>query len=321
MAEATVEPIEKKPIEKGPRLTFGEYLRRNPVMLKELRGRMRGSRAFLLVTGYLLALSLLVLLVYLVLLSSTRAGATANERQIFGKAIFAVVVGIELLTVSFVAPALTAGAISSERESQTYDLLRTTLLPARSLVLGKFLSGLVFLLLLLFTALPVQSLSFMYGGVSPEEVLLASLLLVVTAITFCAVGIFFSSLLARTLFSTVLSYAFVALQVFGLPMILLVGLGIFNAGAMRLAGQTDPAREALLIYGGWLLAALNPLATAGLTEAFLTEQGSIWTYSLALSSGARITLVSPWIVYVWLYLLVSAELLWASIRRVKRTEK
>jgi hypothetical protein len=119
----------------------------------------------------------------------------------------------------------------------------------------------------------------------------------------------------------VLSYAFVALQVFGLPMILLVGLGIFNAGAMRLAGQIDPAREALLIYGGWLLAALNPLATAGLTEVFLTEQGSIWTYSLTISNGARITLVSPWIVYVWLYLLVSAELLWASIRRVKRTEK
>lgn len=304
-----------------PRRELSEILSQNPVMLKELRARMRGRRAFVLLTLYLVLLSLLVSLAYLIFLSSSSAVGTVGERQILGKAIFGIVVGMQLLSVCFIAPALTAGAISSEREHQTYDLLRTTLLPARSLVMGKFLSGLIFVLLLLFAALPLQSLAFLFGGVALEEVLIGTAMLVVTAITFCAVGIFFSSLMARTLASTVLAYAFAILLVFGLPMLFMVFFSLFNVAVGGLSGPPGPAAEAMLLLAGWLLVSINPIATAILTEAMLLDQQTAFLFRVPLSNGVSIRLLSPWIPYLLANLMFSLGLLWISILRVRRVER
>ena len=146
------------------------FLTRNPVVLKELRGRMRGPRAFIVLTLYLLLMSGFVALLYLVYIASVNSAVSGNSGQLVGKFVFGAVVGIELLLVCFIAPAFTAGAISGERERQTYDLLRTTLLPAQALVLGKLASALSYMLLLLVAAFPLQSLAFLLGGVGPEEV-------------------------------------------------------------------------------------------------------------------------------------------------------
>src|SRR3972149_5434733 len=135
--------------------------RRNPVVMKELRGRMRGGKAFVILTIYLLLLSTAISIVFLAFTASQNPVGSSDVRQVLGKAIFGMVVGMELFTVSFIAPALTSGAISSEREHQTFDLLRTTLLPARSFVLGKLFSSLFYIVLLLFAALPLQSLAFL----------------------------------------------------------------------------------------------------------------------------------------------------------------
>lgn len=303
------------------RISLGERFRRNPVVVKEMRARMRGNRAFVLLTIYLGLLSLLVALVFLAFSQSTSAVNSVSDRQVFGKAIFGIVVFMQLLTISFVSPALTAGAISSEREHQTYDLLRTTLLTGRSLVLGKFFSGLLFVLLMLFAALPLQSLAFLFGGVAVEEFIIATILLVVSAIAFCAAGVFFSSFIKRTLVSTVLAYAFAIILVFGLPMLLLLVFGLFDALFGGLGSQISPGGEIFLFIGGWLLVSLNPLATAVATEAILLEEQSAFLFTLPLPSGINITLISPWVPYVIFFLVLSLVLLWLSIRFVRRVEK
>ena len=65
------------------------------------------------------------------------------------------VVGIELLLIIFIAPSFTSGAITGERERQTYDLLRTTLLATPSFITGKLESSLGYILLLLLAAIPL----------------------------------------------------------------------------------------------------------------------------------------------------------------------
>jgi ABC-type transport system involved in multi-copper enzyme maturation permease subunit len=303
------------------RIDPGFWLRRNPVMLKELRARMRGNRAFALLTAYLGALALLVILVYLIFLSSDAPMSSVNDRRMLGKAIFGIILGIELMAVIFIAPGLTAGAISSEKERQTFDLLRTTLLPASSLVLGKFAAALLFLFLLLFAALPVQSLAFLFGGVAVEEVLIGVLVLVVTAVAFSAAGMLFSSFLARPLTSTVLAYGFAILLVFGLPFIFLVFSGLLGMAFSGVGSRLSNTAEMLLLLGGWLLVSFNPLSTAVATELILTEQQSAFTFTLPLSRGAAVTLPSPWIVYSLVHLLLSLVMIWASIRLVRRVEK
>jgi ABC-type transport system involved in multi-copper enzyme maturation permease subunit len=303
------------------RISLGERFRNNPVVVKEMRARMRGNRAFVLLTIYLGLLSLLVALVYLAFTQSASAVNSISDRQVFGKAIFGIVVFTQLLTISFVSPALTAGAISTEREHQTYDLLRTTLLTSRALVLGKFFSGLLFVLLMLFAALPLQSLAFLFGGVAVEEFIIATILLVVSAIAFCAAGVFFSSFIKRTLISTVLAYAFAIILVFGFPMLLLLVFGLLDALFGGFGSQLSTGGEIFLFVGGWLLVSLNPLATAVATEAILLEEQSAFLFSLPLPSGITVTLISPWVPYVIIFLILSLVLLWLSIRFVRRVEK
>src|SRR5438876_11937537 len=134
------------PTASASRPTGGRLLR-YPGVLKELRGRMRGMRAFVVLTVYLTLMSGFVTLLYVLnasWMSNPGSAAGAN----IGRLLCAGIVGTELFLVTFIAPTFTAGAISGERERQTYDLLRTTLLPARSLVLGKLVSALSYVFLL-----------------------------------------------------------------------------------------------------------------------------------------------------------------------------
>src|SRR5579871_2560173 len=133
-----------------------QAFRVNPVMMKELRGRMRGVRAFAVMTVYLGLMSGFTTLLYLVYSSFTRSSGSAAAGEI-GRVLFLGVVGIELLLIVFIAPAFTAGAITGERERQTYDLLQTTLLATPSFVTGKLESALGYILLLLLSGIPLES--------------------------------------------------------------------------------------------------------------------------------------------------------------------
>src|SRR5260221_1880651 len=156
---------------------------RNPIVLKELRGRMRGMRAFVVMSVYLLLLSGFATLLYVVSSASLTAGGYyGGQIGQIGRILFAGIVGIELFLVTFIVPSFTAGAISGERERQTYDLLRTTLLTARSMIYGKLVSALSYVLLLLLAAIPLQSIAFLFGGVTELELLLSFVILMVTSV-------------------------------------------------------------------------------------------------------------------------------------------
>jgi ABC-type transport system involved in multi-copper enzyme maturation permease subunit len=300
---------------------FLGWLKSNPVILKELRSRMRGSRSFWMLTAYLIVLSLGMFVILLGYAASERTGSGGYIRPVIGKALFGMAFGLELLTISFIAPALTAGAISSEREGHTFDLLRTTLLPARAMVLGKLFSSLSYLILLLFSALPFQSLAFLFGGIATEEVLISTLLLLVTALTFCSMGLFLSSFIRRTLVSTALSYGCAILLVFGLPMALILGLVMFSRLIPGLSPDTNSSFLTFLLMVGWILVSINPIATAILSEVLFLQEQALFTFSYPLQQGQAFTIISPWISYSIYYMIVSLILIWLSIRFVRKVEK
>jgi len=281
-------------------------IRSNPVMIKELRGRMRGRRAFVALTIYAGLLSAFASAIYL-LYASAADDIGGPPGQLIGKIVFGGVVITELLLVCFVTPALTASAISGERERRTFDLLCTTLLPAQSLVVGKLISALSYIVLLIIAGVPLQSLAFFLGGVTPEEVILSVVLLLVTALTFAVVGLFFSALSRTTLGSTVLSYAFALAATAGVPMLASIVLPVMSIGLVGIWGnQPQPweAQAALIYLGGFLLCT-NPFLAAILTEAALLEKQTAFFFKVNVTAGHDIWLVSPWIVYTALCLLLS----------------
>jgi ABC-2 type transport system permease protein len=313
MSDSSIEP--QIPI---PRQTaLGRWMRRNPVTLKELRGRMRGTRAAVVLTGYVLVMSGFVVLLYLIY-SASASLTLSTTGGVIGKVIFAGVVAVELFMVSFIAPAFTTAAVSGERERRTFDLLRTTLLPARRIVFGKLVSALAYIVLLLFVAVPLQSLAFLMGGVTIEEVLLSVELLLVTAIAYGTVGIFFSAWTKRTLSASILTYSFALLMTLALPLGLLALLPVTAFGFGGFYNQ--PVLEGLLTYTFGLLASINPITAGVLTEIVLLQNGTAFYFTQTLSNGAMLPLVSPWIVYTVVYLVGSVVLLSLSVRFVRRTE-
>jgi ABC-type transport system involved in multi-copper enzyme maturation permease subunit len=309
-----------------PRRTLRDWVSLNPVSIKDLRGRMRGSRAFVVLTVYLLLMSGFVTLLYTVYMSSLSNVYTPPDRQLLGKFVFGGVVGIEMLLVCFITPAFTVGAISGERERQTYDLLRTTLLTERALVLGKLFSSLSYVFLLLLAALPLQSLAFLLGGVAVEEVLIATLLLMVTSFLFSAAGIFFSSMMRRTLGATVLTYAFVLLMTLGLP-ILLFPLLILS-GSFFGYSNTPIELQIVLAYVFGLLIASNPVATMIATEVILVSNQSLFYFTVPFTNYASASytpinapFISPWIPFTLFASGLAVVLVLLSIANIRRRER
>ena len=292
----------------------------NPVILKELRGRMRGRQAFILLTIYLGLISLFIILIYNLLNLSSSITWDPSARQNAGKAIFGTVVLLELLLLSFIAPGLTAGAITSERERQTFEILRTTLLSARSLVLGKVGSAFSFLFLLILAALPLESLAFLLGGVGLGEMIASSLMLVVTAIFYCTLGIFFSSFMKRTLPATVSSYAVILLSFLLLAVIFFMIAYLESISSGQFGAQTAEDFLSLIL---WLLISTNPLMAAIISEVILMDQQNLFytTHSIFGGSSSIPFLISPWLIYTVVYLFMTVVMIWLSIRFVNRPDK
>jgi ABC-2 type transport system permease protein len=308
-----------------PRRTFGEALRRNPITLKEMRGRMRGRRAFAVLTLNALLLGGLVSLIYLAYAATAQVIISPSNLQSLGKTIFAATVGLQLLITCFTSSSAAVGAISSERERQTFELLRTTLLPARSLVLGKLAAAVLFNLVVILSAIPIASLSFLFGGVTLEEITIASIFLVVTAITFSCIGLFFSSLMRRTSQATALSTVVTLLLVFGLPVFTLIAQSLLstivyssNRGGVPAAiAEAEMTRNSIT----WLLLSISPLTAGASTLAALLGSQSALTMTMTLSNGTVITYPAPWVAYSVIYLLLSLLLIGLSVRAVKRVDK
>lgn len=300
--------------------TLLSTLWKNPLIQKDLRTRMRDKKAFILVSLHLILLGLATGAVYWIFHSSLSSSGNLQERHYFGKAIFGLVIWLEIVMVSFVAPALTSGSISSERERLTYDLLQVTLISPRQIVLGKYLPGLIFLLLLIMTSLPMQAPAFLMGGVVWQEILLATIILVVSTITFSALGMLLSCLIRSTRLAMTLAYSLTILSVFGVPVLGVLSLFIFGVGFPNGISSLPRGSVGLLVAAVWTILSLTPLGTMVITDFLFIDQGSLLIGEISLNAATSFQVLSPWIVYVVLYLLASGGMIWLCVRLVGRVD-
>ena len=216
------------------------------VSIKELRGRMRGRRAFVVLTIYLLLLGAFSFAIYFYLKQQaaqialtnisdpgiprdfpgfpgfpggipgqqTLANGTALSAGI-GHGIFGGLLFLETLLVLVLAPAFTTGAISLEREKQTLDMLVTTPLSTLGMIIGKLFSALTYVFLLIVASIPLASLVFVFGGVGPEDLVRAYAFLFALAFGMGAIGLFISAIVRRTQTATVVTFVLVLLLSIG----------------------------------------------------------------------------------------------------------
>lgn len=292
-------------------------LMRNPVALKELRGRMRGPRAFVVLTAYLIVVGGFTTLLYIAGTAATYSTTGEIDGGTLGRVLFGSVVAIELFLVTFITPAFTAGSISGEHESQTYDLLRTTLLPERQLVFGKLFSALAYVFLLLLAAIPLQSIAFLFGGVDVEEVVISLLVLLATAIFLGTIGVYYSAITHRTLRANIMTYITILTVVLLTTTGTIITLAIVE-GLDPTTNSTGMEWVLLIVRGAFVC--LNPLTTLLATQQYLVNQQTLFTFEYTFSNGTTTTLPSPWIVFIIVYLLLSVAIFVLTSRQLKRIE-
>ena len=183
--------------------------------VKELRGRMRGRRAFVVLTVHLILVAGFAWMVESFAERAAAFGGTFSASADIGRELFSALAGLLTVIVLILAPASTAGAISLEREKQTLDLLATTPISSLAIVLGKLLSALTWVFLLLLASIPVMALVFTFGGVGPEDLVRAYVVLIGTAFAFGALGLFVSALVRRTQAATMINLVTTIALTFG----------------------------------------------------------------------------------------------------------
>lgn len=212
----------------------------NPIVAKEYRSRMRTWRSPLAMTVYILLIGGLGWAIFSAMAFSARSGYNGGGAANYGQGLFLYLLIFQMVLLTFITPALTAGAISSEREHQTIDLLFVTRIPAFSILWGKLVASMSFVLLLLLLSVPIFSLVFLFGGIELDQVLVAFLVTAVSALTLGIVGIACSTAFRRTLPATVAAY--------GAAFVLLAGsllYGLLFPTTMDPQSTTNPAPPAI----------------------------------------------------------------------------
>jgi ABC-type transport system involved in multi-copper enzyme maturation permease subunit len=221
---------------------------------------MRGRRAMLALTAYLAILLVVALSVYAIAVSSQPADPSQTGESV-GQALFVTLSILQAALVIILAPAFTANAISQEREQKTFDMLAVTLVEPASIVVGKLAASLAYLAMCLVASLPVMSLAFLFGGVEPSALVEVFAIEMLFALAFGALGLFFSSFVRRTLWSTVFSYVVIFVVVAIFP--------IMDAAVNALGSLENSEFQPLLTYLNpfpLILSAISPEFAQGMRE-------------------------------------------------------
>lgn len=220
----------------------------NPVLAREFRSRMRGWRSPLTITLYVGALGGIGFAFFKLMTRQMYYGGMPGPQ--IGLQIYNMLAFFQLMLIVFTTPGLTSGSISGERERQTFDLMLVTRLSPTSVVLGKVVSSISYNLLLIVATLPLFSIVFLFGGISPKQFVLTFAVYGVTALLMGALGIFCSTIFRRTQVATVVSYAVALFLLFGTS----IAGALWNEITMNPGPQYQPR------YGPPFITYFNPLS-------------------------------------------------------------
>ncbi len=227
-----------------------------PLLLKELRVRMRARTVVITSNLYILALCTTVL--FSVFFIGNLGDALGWE---IGRSLYRFLVNAQSLLMLFVAPLVAAAAIAEEREQKTYDTLRVTPAKPGQIVMAKLAAALGCFLMLIMVSLPIASISFILGGVAPADLIVAYAYTLLSTMTAGAMGLYWSARFERSIAAIpAASLCVVLLLVFG-PM-------LAQAGALSL-GVISPL--------AFLEAAFD-----GTTVAFFGMQCPVWVPSFLI---------------------------------------
>ncbi|MFJ7184882.1 ABC transporter permease [Lysinibacillus xylanilyticus] len=272
----------------------------NPVFVKELKLRFRSFKSF---SGLMFYLAVICIFIAGFLLITTEFTGKGFFKPEISFMMFAVLTILQMALILFITPSLTAGAISSEREKQTLNILLTTTQSSTQIIIGKLLSSVAFLVLMLIAGLPLYSLVFLFGGVSPSQLISIFLFYLLTVVAIGSIGVMFSTITKRTIVAMISTYGTV---------IFLGGITAFFFFLSMAFNQMGNAVGTSTSYMAYFWASINPGAL------MLTLTSSSMGDALVQVSGVELPV---WISYLITYSLIIVICLTIAIKKLRANMK
>ncbi len=234
----------------------------NPVFHRENQTVLRSFRTFCSISLYVLFLAV-ILAISVALNNSTiyyrgfSLSLVTSLYQFLGC--------FQLGLIMLFVPPMTGGSISGERERQTLDLMLVTKMSTLTIIIGKLLSSIIMILLMIAASLPVFALVLFFGGASIFELLAIGLFYLFVGTMIGSFTIFLSSIYKRTVASIVVSYIFIGMLTLGVY----VGLVVTNQIMLSSSGMQRVGLGFNTIYG---FLSFNPFF--GFLSALNTQSGA-----------------------------------------------
>ncbi|MDD4494126.1 MAG: ABC transporter permease subunit [Eubacteriales bacterium] len=280
----------------------------NPIIEKELKVKMRGWKSPAVICGYIAFLGL-VLFLYFLFTSQMYSYGQSYFNPSVAVGSFNTLALVQFIMILLITPALTAPAISGERERQTLDLLLCTTLKPISIIFGKVVASSAHILLLLTASLPVMGVVLMFGGIGIGDLLKLLMFYLITAFMMACMGVFYSTIFKKSVISVVMSYITLfcisAIPLFLYFLYLLV-FGINMSGAPSIW-------QALLIF------VPNPIFgyLSMMEGSFNIATEIINALRQGIVSGFQTLLISLiWVMNILFNLLLSAFFLFVASKRL-----
>jgi ABC-type transport system involved in multi-copper enzyme maturation permease subunit len=284
----------------------------NPILLRVVSAGGKRSRHLWARLIYLVVLVVVFLLGGGLLLRAQERSLADLAKQ--ATQTFMLVSMVQLFLMSLIAPIFCAGAITQEKDANTYHILLATPLSNAQIVLGSLFSRMYFVWVLLLSGLPIFCITMIYGGVTTTEIFESFGLAACTGLLTGSIAIMISFLklgTRRTIFAF-----FVGIGVYLLA-VGLVGLSSFGQLAQAPASTTffDANRQYQMSW----LAPLHPflalLVVTGQTPA--PDPVAVYAYGWP----TRWLLAYPQYGYMTLITLTSALMVLISLIYVRRGTK
>ncbi|MBO0994697.1 ABC transporter permease [Bacillus sp. SD088] len=272
----------------------------NPVLNKEIKLRFRSFKSSLGVFFYLLAIGGIAI-GFILMNTIFSYSSTVIFRPEQSRTMFMVLSFVQMALVLFMTPGLTSGVISGERERQTLNILLTTPQSSTSIILSKLFSSIAYLLLMMIASLPLYSIVFLFGGVSPSLLLMTFALYLVTMLTVGSIGVLFSTIIRKTIVATIITY--------GITLFITAGTAFITLFVVQLISYQSANQTSVFPY---ITSMLNPFIILFNTfeEGMANEINRI--------SGIEFPMTAAFIIS---FLLISFLCLFISIKKLRPDKK
>lgn len=210
----------------------------NATATRDLRIQLRGSRAAVLFTIYLIVMTCVLGLVYSESMNRgngqiSLAGAQSNLQSFYYTTLASLAIVITL-----VAPSMGAFAIVSEKQRRSLDLVFSAPTEPKYYLVGKLISAYRYVWMLLVLSLPFCAVSVTLGGTTWGQLFITFLMYSFYGMVCVSLGLLLSTLCSKVLPAIIWTYA--ALACYLLATLPLLALNGFGGSSSSPFGQISP---------------------------------------------------------------------------------